>query len=44
MIIDKDAYLKLRENNLDDQAKLKKEWKEKRNYIFSVNQKKHIDE
>lgn len=33
-MIDKDAYLKLRENNLDDQAKLKKKWKEKRIIYF----------
>ena len=33
-MIDKDAYLKLRENNLDDQAKLKKKNERKKGIIY----------
>ena len=43
-IIDKDVYLRLRENNLGDQTKLKKNERKKGIIYFSVNQKIHIDE
>ena len=40
-MIDKDAYLKLRENNLDDQAKLKKNERKKELYIFCKSKETH---